>query len=153
RLRTGGAQTSPRRRSLAARRERSPRRLAPVPLSRGDVKLAAPPWLAGHRGSAGELLENTLASFARAVDDGADLIELDVQLTADDTLVVLHDPSFARVAGSSLVAESARAADLAAVRLHDGSAPALLDDVVRALPSGFPLNVELKRFAVERERL
>ena len=52
--------------------------------------------LIGHRGAPLEALENSIASFARARDLGADGIELDVQLTADGRLVVLHDPTLER---------------------------------------------------------
>ncbi|HZI10867.1 MAG TPA: glycerophosphodiester phosphodiesterase family protein, partial [Myxococcus sp.] len=40
-------------------------------------------------------LENTLASFGRAFDEGADFVELDVVRTADDVLVVLHSNELA----------------------------------------------------------
>ena len=45
-----------------------------------------------HRGVPRELPENSLPGFARAVELGADGIELDVHLTADGVLVVHHDP-------------------------------------------------------------
>lgn len=45
----------------------------------------------GHRGAPREILENTLPSFERAFDVGADAIELDVHLTVDGTVVVHHD--------------------------------------------------------------
>jgi glycerophosphoryl diester phosphodiesterase len=45
-----------------------------------------------HRGASVAEPENTLAAFRRAVDMGADGIELDVRRTADDRLVVHHDP-------------------------------------------------------------
>ncbi len=50
----------------------------------------------GHRGAFNEELENSITSFARARDLGADGIELDVQLTADGRLVVMHDPTLDR---------------------------------------------------------
>lgn len=57
---------------------------------------------AAHRGvvnvDAG-IRENTLASFRAAVEAGADLVELDVRLTADGSVVVLHDPDMLRVWG------------------------------------------------------
>jgi glycerophosphoryl diester phosphodiesterase len=117
------------------------------------VKLSAPPWIAGHRGAAAEALENTLSSFALAVAGGADLIELDVQLTFDGVLAVLHDPTYARVAGSTLSPERQSWTALGALRLHDGSAPAELGAVFESLPAGYPVNVELKRFAAPIERL
>lgn len=47
--------------------------------------------LIGHRGASQEAPENTLASFSRALDMGADGIEFDVQLTSDGHAVVVHD--------------------------------------------------------------
>ena len=117
------------------------------------MKLPAPPWIAGHRGAAAEALENTLASFALAVAEGADLVELDVQLTRDGTLALLHDPSYTRVAGSDLRPEREAWASLSAIRLHDGSPPACLDDLFAALPAEYPVNVELKRTEAPLERL
>ena len=54
------------------------------------------PWIYGHRGSSGAP-ENTLAAFEKAALDGADGIELDVRLSADGELVVVHDATFERV--------------------------------------------------------
>lgn len=45
----------------------------------------------GHRGAMGYVPENTLRSFERAVAEGVDEVELDLQLTADGRLVVMHD--------------------------------------------------------------
>ena len=47
----------------------------------------------GHRGASALAPENTLAAFARAFDDGAHGIELDVRLSRDGVPVVIHDPS------------------------------------------------------------
>jgi glycerophosphoryl diester phosphodiesterase len=49
----------------------------------------------GHRGAPREITENTLPSFERAFDLGADGVELDVHVTADGTPVVHHDPDVA----------------------------------------------------------
>jgi glycerophosphoryl diester phosphodiesterase len=49
--------------------------------------------LQGHRGARGLAPENTLAAFARALELGVDTLELDLGVTADDVLVVLHDPA------------------------------------------------------------
>ena len=48
-----------------------------------------------HRGASRAAPENTVAAFRRAVDMGADAIELDVRRTGDDRLVVHHDPALA----------------------------------------------------------
>src|ERR1700716_2888493 len=48
-------------------------------------------WVIGHRGAMGYCPENTFASFERALELGADWIELDVHLTRDGELAVIHD--------------------------------------------------------------
>jgi glycerophosphoryl diester phosphodiesterase len=56
----------------------------------------APALVIGHRGAMGYAPENTLLSFEEAIRRGADLIELDVQLTADGEVIVMHDTSVDR---------------------------------------------------------
>lgn len=59
------------------------------------------PWVIAHRGASGLAPEHTFASYDRAVQAGADFIELDIQLTSDRKLVVLHDPVLDRTARGS----------------------------------------------------
>ena len=49
-----------------------------------------------HRGSSGVAPENTIAAVERALAQGADTIENDIQRTADGELVIMHDTSLAR---------------------------------------------------------
>jgi glycerophosphoryl diester phosphodiesterase len=64
------------------------------------------PLIIAHRGNSDERPENTLASFQSALEVGATMIELDVQLTRDDHIVVIHDPSVDRTTdGSGAVRE------------------------------------------------
>lgn len=49
------------------------------------------PAIVGHRGARGEAPENTLASFQVAVAAGVKAIELDVRMSADGELIVVHD--------------------------------------------------------------
>ena len=52
--------------------------------------------LLAHRGDSAHRPENTLASFLRALEVGADNVELDVQLTRDGRLIVIHDATLDR---------------------------------------------------------
>jgi glycerophosphoryl diester phosphodiesterase len=62
--------------------------------------------VAGHRGAAGRAPENTCASFRLAWELGADMVELDVRLTADGHPIVLHDATLDRTTrGTGRVAE------------------------------------------------
>ena len=54
------------------------------------------PLVIAHRGDSAHRPENTLAAFAGALEVGAALVELDVQLTADGHVIVLHDPDLDR---------------------------------------------------------
>ena len=50
----------------------------------------------GHRGAKGYVAENTLASFQKAIDLGCDGIELDVHLSKDQKVIVIHDETINR---------------------------------------------------------
>jgi glycerophosphoryl diester phosphodiesterase len=57
----------------------------------------APPFVVAHRGISAKAPENTLASFEQAASvPGIDMIELDVRLTKDDEVIVLHDRTLQR---------------------------------------------------------
>ena len=71
-----------------------------------------------HRGASALAPENTMTAFALAEARGADLIELDVHLTSDDELVVIHDETLERTTdGTGLVRERT----LAEIRMLDAS--------------------------------
>ena len=60
----------------------------------------------GHRGASGYEPENTLRSFAKAIELGVDMIEFDVHVCASGELVIIHDDTVdATTNGSGLVAE------------------------------------------------
>lgn len=48
-------------------------------------------WIIAHRGSRLKAPENTLKAFETAIQDGADMIELDVRMTRDQVLIIRHD--------------------------------------------------------------
>ncbi len=105
------------------------------------------PLVLGHRGSPHEEVENTLASFARAVAHGADGVELDVRRTRDGRAVVIHDNDLRRTMGvsgrvSSLYLEAIQ-------RLSGARVPSLEQVTAWAAASGAWLNIELKSAGVE----
>lgn len=57
------------------------------------------PLIIAHRGYSSVFPENTLVSFTGALDIGVDFIELDVQLSKDGQVVILHDDSLKRTTG------------------------------------------------------
>jgi glycerophosphoryl diester phosphodiesterase len=57
------------------------------------------PLAIAHRGDWRDAPENTLAAFAAAARAGADMVEIDIRLTADGRVAVAHDPTLERVWG------------------------------------------------------
>ncbi|NMA75905.1 MAG: glycerophosphodiester phosphodiesterase [Actinomycetales bacterium] len=58
------------------------------------------PAIVGHRGASAHAPENTLLAFRRAIEDGAQLLECDVHLSADGEVVVMHDETIDRTAAA-----------------------------------------------------
>lgn len=130
-----------------------------------------------HQGGALEAPSNTMFAFRRALEIGADALELDVHASADRTLIVSHDPTVDRTSDHSGVIAELRTEEL---RSYDnaywfvpgedavqgrpveeypwrGRAPAdpafgfaLLDEVFEEFP-GVPINIDIKRTAPEVE--
>lgn len=105
------------------------------------------PLILGHRGASEDAPENSLASFALAKEQGADGIELDVQLSADGHLVVFHDQSVERLTDGAGKISDLPLAQLQAFKLENGETIPTLDAVFELLGSSFLYNVELKLFS------
>src|SRR2546430_12681884 len=60
-------------------------------MARTNINRQIWPIVVGHRGASATYPENTLASFEGAIAAGADVIELDVRVTADGEAVIMHD--------------------------------------------------------------
>ena len=78
-----------------------------------DVESETTVEIIAHRGAAGLRPENTLASIRKAIEDGTDWVEIDVQETADGEVFVLHDSYFMKLAGVNLKIWDASMDDLA----------------------------------------
>ena len=94
------------------------------------------PWVIAHRGSSGERPENTLPAYELAVEQRADMIEVDLHLTRDGRIAVLHDD---RVPGAGPVG----ACTLAELRAADPRIPDL-EQVLDGFGARIPFNLELK---------
>lgn len=95
----------------------------------------------GHRGASGTAPENTLVSFQRAKELGAEGVEFDVHRTRDGHLVVIHDPDLARTTDGqglirSLTLEEIRAVDAGAWKdeAFRGERVPTLAELVEAYP-------------------
>jgi glycerophosphoryl diester phosphodiesterase len=86
-----------------------------------------------HRGAAGAAPENTLASVRRALDDGADWVEIDVQETSDGQVVVVHDSDFMKLAGNPLKVWEGSVAEVQQIDIGSWFDPRFADQRVPTL--------------------
>ena len=114
----------------------------------------------GHRGAREVAPENTLASFHKALELGADGIELDVMLSRDKRVVVIHDRRIDRTTDGTGRVEDLSLAELKALDAgswfggdYAGERIPTLEEVVEALPPHTIINVELKSLALFDSRL
>jgi glycerophosphoryl diester phosphodiesterase len=113
-----------------------------------------------HRGASAHAPENTLAAFELALKQGADAIEMDVDLCQDGHLIVIHDRSVNRTTeGSGFVRDMPLSAlkELDAGSHFDiafkGEPIPTLDEVFELLGKRVVINLELKQPAVPVEKL
>lgn len=109
-----------------------------------------------HRGSLTEAPENTIAAMEKALNHGAKAIELDVQLTKDKELIVIHDHHLKRFnkAATKLVKDYT----LAEIKQIDigasfspqfaGERLASLNEILEMMPRDILLNIEIKNAPV-----
>jgi glycerophosphoryl diester phosphodiesterase len=111
-----------------------------------------------HRGASSRFPENTLAAFAGAIDAGADMCELDVQLSRDGALVVIHDDTVDRTTGghgavAAMTVEQLKRLD-AGVSFGSefrGERIPTLDEVFTCVGGRCALNIELKSAGLEQK--
>ncbi len=124
---------------------------------RQQIASLAPSANIGHRGtgptrSGHALPENSIPSFVAAMAAGADGIELDVEITGDGRLIVMHDDNLDRTTNCEGCVSARTFDEIRACRLLDGAGvpteepPPTLEEVYAAVPSPALINVELKVF-------
>lgn len=104
-----------------------------------------------HRGASGYMPENTLEAFRKAVEMGADGIELDVQLSRDGELVVTHDETVDRVSDGTGNVKDFTLKELKALNFGAScpsggcmKIPTLAEVLEEMRPSGIEINIECK---------
>lgn len=107
--------------------------------------------IAGHRGAAGHAPENTMVSFKKAMELGADWVELDVHLSKDGQLMVIHDPTVDRTTDGTGAIADLTYAEIRKLDAGSWFAPAFagekvpsLAEVIREVNGQVTLLVELK---------
>jgi glycerophosphoryl diester phosphodiesterase len=122
-----------------------------------SLKDQPPVKVTAHRGNARAAPENTLSAMRKAIESGADYAEMDVQLTADGKVVLLHDRDLKRVAGDSrrlheLTYDEVRKLDVGSWfdPAFSGERVPTLVEVIALCRGKIRLNIELKFFGPDR---
>ncbi|WP_274555317.1 glycerophosphodiester phosphodiesterase [Streptomyces spiramyceticus] len=102
----------------------------------------------GHRGVMGVEPENTLRSFVRAEQAGMDAIELDLHLSKDGALVIMHDAEVDRTTDGRGAIADLTLAELRGLDAGQGERVPLFEEVLDAVKS--PLQAEIKDVAAAR---
>jgi glycerophosphoryl diester phosphodiesterase len=97
-----------------------------------------------HRGASAYRPENTLSSYALAVEQRADMIEIDLHLTRDGEVVITHDEALEGLGGRGEIAD-ATLAQLRALDAGGGQRVPTLDEVLDCFGDTIPFNLEIKR--------
>ena len=107
------------------------------------------PLVIAHRGASALAVENTMAAFALAAQQGADMIELDVRPAADGVLVVFHDETTLRWNGAATAIAALPWATLQHLDLRGERMPLLAEVCDWAKTAAMPLNIEIKVPGIE----
>lgn len=97
-----------------------------------------------HRGASGYEPENTLASFEKAIELGADMIELDVYVLKSGELVVIHDSTVNRTTNGSGHVTRFTLEELRRLDAGNGQKIPLLREVFDLVDKRVAINIELK---------
>lgn len=102
------------------------------------------PLIIAHRGASHDAPENTITAFALSVEEGAEGIELDVQLSADGVPVVIHDKTVERTTNGRGAVSKLSTQQLQTLDAGDGRPIPTLDQVFETFGPTLLYNVELK---------
>ena len=124
------------------------------------LKTLSQPIVFAHRGASAHAPENTIAAFELALEHGADAIELDVKLSADEKVVVIHDPAVDRTTGAHGRVKDLPLAELQALdagsflsEKFQGERIPTLEEVFETVGKRTFINVELTNYATPRDHL
>ena len=114
-------------------------------------------WVIAHRGFSGKAPENTLIAIREAILIGADMAEIDVTLSSDGKIVVIHDETLDRTTNGSGEVSQFTLEELQKLDAGSWFDPQFageriptLDEVLETVEGKILLNIEIKSEAVER---
>lgn len=100
----------------------------------------------GHRGAKGYEPENSLISFQKALDMQVDGIELDVHLSADGHLMVVHDETIDRTTNGKGLVSQFTLRELKLFTINDTHTIPTLEEVFELVNKDCFINIELKNY-------
>ncbi|MBI4526731.1 MAG: glycerophosphoryl diester phosphodiesterase, partial [Deltaproteobacteria bacterium] len=100
--------------------------------------------IVGHRGACGHAPENTLKSFAKAIELGCQRVELDVHLSKDKIPVVIHDPTVDRTTNGAGAVRELILEELKRLNAGEGEQIPTLLEVMNVCRGRVDLQIELK---------
>lgn len=110
-----------------------------------------------HRGFSGVAPENTIASFKKAIEVNADMIELDVSLSKDNIPVVIHDQTVNRTTNGKGKVSEFTLSELKKLDAGSWFKPEFseekipsLEEVIRLVKDKIMLNIEIKSYSVKK---
>lgn len=110
-----------------------------------------------HRGYRDVAPENTLAAFKKAIQLGADMFELDVSLSKDGHLIVIHDNDLNRTTNGNGLIEDKTLAEIKALDagswfspIFKGEKVPTLDEALELAKGKIAVNIEIKPYTVEQ---
>lgn len=117
-------------------------------------------YIGAHRGASAYRPENTMASFQKALQLGTDMLELDVQLTKDNQIIVFHDFDLQRIAKREGMIKDFTYAELKDIDVgswfseeyHAERIP-LFEELLELAQNKVWINIELKILESERDKL
>jgi glycerophosphoryl diester phosphodiesterase len=106
-----------------------------------------------HRGDSAHEAENTIPAFESAVAAGAEVVEFDVRMTADDVAVIMHDPDVSRTTDGSGLVRDLHLSEIKRLRIttYDGGQTEVptLEEALRCLSGRAAVDVEIKNIPGE----
>ncbi len=110
-------------------------------------RLSSPPLVIAHRGASAYRPENTLPAYALAVEQRADMIEIDLHRSRDGAIVIAHDAELTALGGEGAIGDKTLA-ELKALnssgKENERGAIPTLEEVLDGFGHVLPFNLELK---------
>jgi glycerophosphoryl diester phosphodiesterase len=100
--------------------------------------------IVGHKGAVGHAPENTIASFQKAIELGCDRTELDVRLSKDDQIIVIHDNTVDRTTNGKGKVSDMTLSELKKLDCELGQKIPTLQEVIDICKDKIDLQIELK---------